>query len=453
MRVTTKVGAAIAICAAVGVVATTLPASAAAGWTTGKPVMIVGQGSDTNYDVMTKLDALYNNAPGCGVIANPGVSIGTADLGSCIDPATGKVATPDANDAMYLNPQHDQVNEAFPVGSGSGIKLLVNQGGAGVPQVDFARSSRGPGTDAKTTKFVAFARDGVTWFHFTKAAGKFTPSAQITNLTQQQLLDVFTGKTTNWKDISSLETVRVTKYVVKPVYRKDPKTGRFVKVFKKDAKTGKVVPVTSVVKTYVNQQKTITGGDAPIKLYIAQPGSGTLSTWNSFLGIGTGSNAYPTGDAAPKSIFENNANPIVDNGDAANAIFFFSTGRYAQSVGKAGQLVGNSTGRPNYTDAIGKIAGIAPTPDTIGGKDFPGFRNLYFVTNDPVKANVANYLDPINGFLCGTKSETVKNAQGATFRSVIEKTIASEGFVPIVKKTITDGAATGSSYCEVSRVS
>ena len=68
----------------------------------------------------------------------------------------------------------------------------------------------------------------------------------------------------------------------------------------------------------------------PGRRYSAQPGSGTLSTFDGY--IGEKSEAYVaslgTEYAATHIIVENEDHSILKNGDEANAIFFFSFGKY-----------------------------------------------------------------------------------------------------------------------------
>ncbi len=342
----------------------------------GQPTILVGSGSDTTISVMQKLDAAYSGAPGCQTIATPGNPQPYDN--NCIAPAP----------AGSINPDHDTVNQRYPIGSGSGINQLCQQGLANVATADFARSSRGPsGSDCEGLQFSAFARDGISWFHFTQSGGVNTPSHDVSNLTQDQIRKIFvTGEINNWSQVG--------------------------------------------------------GDNAPIVIYAAQAGSGTRSTFDGLIG-GSSSIQIPSANQATRIITENNAQPIVTNGDAANAIFYESFGRYSQ------QLAGNSTETAGTADALGQIDGITASAATIGSSTFPYGRSLYNVLRYPSEAT-KRYLDPVDGFLCRTDIGSVKDANtGHLLRSEIEAAITSEGFVPLPQGTV-GGGRTGQSYCRLS---
>ena len=130
----------------------------------------------------------------------------------------------------------------LPAGSGTGINQLCQQGLANVASIDFARSSRGPKTgDCDGLQFTAFARDGISWHHFTSGRSEH-PSNAVTNLTQDQLRKIFvTGEINNWSQVG--------------------------------------------------------GTSAPIVVYAAQAGSGTRTTFDGFVG-GSSSSQIPAGNQA-----------------------------------------------------------------------------------------------------------------------------------------------------------
>ena len=175
------------------------------------------------------------------------------------------------------NPYNDMATEEAPLGSSNGIQQLEDQGahGAGATSSgdpinvadnqSFARSSRAlKSSDIEGMNFTAYAEDGVTWFHYLKAKATTvaanTPSETIKTLTTAQLLGIYDGTYTNWNQVGS---------------------------------------------------KT----SAPIVVFSAQEGSGTQSTWKTFLGIDPSAatnqvNCYtPTGGTktcvGPAVIFEN----------------------------------------------------------------------------------------------------------------------------------------------------
>ena len=344
----------------------------------GKATTLVGSGSDTTHAVMQRLDGVYTGAPGCVVLAPTGIP----------QPLSGDCYADTPAGTVPVNPDHDVVSQKYPLGSGTGINQLCQQGLANVANVDFARSSRGPKVgDCDGLQFVAFARDGISWHHFTQVGGADTPSKNVTNLTQDQLRKIFvTGEITNWSQVG--------------------------------------------------------GTSAPIIVYAAQAGSGTRTTYDGFLG-GSSSSQIPAGSQATRVITENNAQQIVDNGEAANAIFYESYGRYQQST------PGNSTGTAGAADALGSIDGVAVNSTTIGDSTFPFGRSLYNVLRYP-SAATKRYLDPVDGFLCRTDIDNVVSAiSGRKLRTEINAAIEAEGFVPLAKGTV-GGGRTGQSYCRLS---
>jgi hypothetical protein len=125
------------------------------------PHVIVGGGSDTTYRAQVNLTDLWNASDGC-----PVSTASDGNLNKCV-----ANASPEINKGGSY--QHDTVAQANPTGSGAGINSLrnaaagityagtVNVVGSG-PQVDFARSSRGPsGTELTDTTFWGYAQDGV----------------------------------------------------------------------------------------------------------------------------------------------------------------------------------------------------------------------------------------------------------------------------------------------------
>ena len=220
--------------------------------------IIVGSGSSTTYNMMQQLDLLFNNASSCTLTsANTAVAAQPLDY-ACV---TGGGGDPVALDASPTNtpenPWADVAIEEPAIGSGSGINQLskvtadhttsVNVAN----NVDFARSSRAKGSsDYSGLNFVAYAEDAVSWFHFktvpvedhvvTRTNGVQvsdnivsthtvdTPSNGVSDLTKDQLKGIWNGTYTNWNQVG--------------------------------------------------------GGNAPIVVFSAQTGSGTQSTFKTFLG-------------------------------------------------------------------------------------------------------------------------------------------------------------------------
>jgi hypothetical protein len=266
--------------------------------------LIVGGGSATTYNLMQSLDTLYNDAPGCTiavdfVAANGGVThvdgSGTPgdsvlpdldyhcltateasdghNLGAIIvDPSTGIVSadglkTSAGVEILPANAFNDAVVEEAPLGSSNGVFQLESQGGdaggidykyAGTSSINvanninFARSSRvssetnlggqvaGSGDSAGLT-FVAYALDGVDWVHYSRVGGALTnsdlnyypggvaqPYTTKSQLSEADLEGIYAGDITNWDQLG--------------------------------------------------------GANAPILVFSAQEGSGTQSTWKTYVG-------------------------------------------------------------------------------------------------------------------------------------------------------------------------
>ena len=314
---------------------------------------------------------------------------------------------------------------------------------------------------------MAYAKDGVSWFHFTKTTAN-TPSSKITNLTAQQLAGIYQGSIYDWGQLGASKT-------------------------------------------------------APIVVFSAQEGSGTQSTWQTFLDntIGGGSTFDPTAAANPVNCkdpvtagsttskttfpasntltgcvgpigsFENIATTMLNattsenpNGvsPAANGIFFYSFGKYsAQCAGikskttyfdkSAGPVVsvkanadcGGTTLPAGYKTALGEINGVPVNPQTIlatSGTVFPDDRfvfNVYSNGSDTTHPSQAptpatlNYVSEV-GFLCKAQTMTgaaettlpantftqdanandiTDPATGLWYHDEIFNTILSQGFIPL----------------------
>lgn len=379
----------------------------------GKPVILTTAGSDTTFGAALNLSRIYNELPGCDVTVFSGQA--KATYGSCTNTAAGSGTFNVSPDTTMPNPQHDSVVDMFPIGSGSGANLVLDPTivtSHGLP-VDLGRSSSTP---ANTLNAVAFAKEGVSWFHFTKVAGKGTLHAKVANLTPAQLADVYSGVITSWNQLvpSDATLGKMKGY-----------TNASKKVIAAGVKNGN--PETDPSKLYVTY--------APIVVYSAQDGSGTRKMWDGFMT--TAKTGYAL-TAKAKKIFENDASPIIDNKDAENAIFYFSTARYAYRNGVSlaggnnkgyvfGNIVGNSVNLANYTDTLGSVNGVQPTIANIKKGDFSFNRLLYFTTRKVASASVKNYVR----FLCSTDMDSAVDAYGAKVRPQIDKALQSEGFIKL----------------------
>src|SRR5262245_17190970 len=355
-------------------------------------ITVVHGGSDTSYDLMAALDLLYNTSPGCNLLASPQPLDDTcqADLPSTI---------------TTENYRHDRIVGRAPLGSSSGISQMC--GVVGATPVDFARSSRVPRTGAggsvepcAGTKFVAYARDAITWECFSALANgcgadptATPPIPAVTNLTQTQLQDIYVNCTVNdWGDI----------------------------------------------------------GGAPgraIELWGIQDGSGTRATIDAFLGAPM-STCFPDQDPGTAGkqndhlILENQNADIIVGGNQANALqmLAFSAWNYR---------IKQKAFRPDDGSRLGKINNVDPTVPTIKDGTFPLSRFIFNVYRNSASLAVKNYVGEKFGWICKRDPfHGVDPISGRNFHIAIDRTIQSQGFVPLQEGPI-GGGVVGNSYCRL----
>jgi predicted lipoprotein with Yx(FWY)xxD motif len=417
-------------CAVVGSLALAAPAfatSAAANNTT------VGSGSATTYQVMTSLGDLFNGMTGCNMIVAAG---SPQPLNySCQAPANPKTAS------YSENPLNDVAVEEPPLGSSNGITQLENQANPSpsVPTApaNFARSSRAiksPGDDAGLN-FVAYAKDGVSWFHFSEVDGAATASSKVASLTIAQLQAIALGHSKggddNWDQVG--------------------------------------------------------GTNAPILLFAAQAGSGTESTWESAISANWPLTAVAESDKGTTDhvVFENEDRQIIavtsTNPKAANyignIIFLFSYGKYNVTCATGPKVCGG-TPVPGTTSAkptkavLGEINGVAPSTQTIlcttvgptcPKGPFPVPRFIYNVYANSHAASDSTALVPATpatlnfvseaGFICKLNASVLDPTTGVAVRTEISDAISGNGFIPLPEVSNEDSGvnfpatfATGSPY-------
>ncbi|HYZ56484.1 MAG TPA: substrate-binding domain-containing protein [Streptosporangiaceae bacterium] len=262
-----------------------------------------------------------------------------------------------------------------PNGSTAGLNALkISQQIAGGHYcVDFGRSSSGrsssaPGLGPGGVSYVAFATDAVTWA--TRAANHGGSDAPA-SLTLAQLKGIFTCQTTNWNQVG--------------------------------------------------------GKNGAIKVYLPQPGSGTLSFWEKVMGITTlGScvDQHPEENEGTYSGFNNK-----------NAIFIFSIGSYIAEKYHSAACGKTPTGTQNKFGCntigvlgINKISGVAPTTTAavpVTNPNFPSafHRTLYNIlrwttTSDHIPSNLepifARSHAKVKGYLC-TNATAIKDIKNYGF--------------------------------------
>jgi ABC-type phosphate transport system substrate-binding protein len=397
------------LAASAAVVGFALPAAAAT--VPAQNHLIIEGGSNTTYLMMNQLAILFNQSPGCDLAA-PSGSTQNLNYG-CPNPQnstggenglgdgqgytnTGSIAQGDPE-----NPYNDVVVEEPPLGSSNGIKEL-EQRGSNPSFIDLARSSRSANnganlptgdpvattaSDPEGLNFVAYAEDAVPWLHWTKVNGTKTPSAKIKSLSVSQLAAIYNHSDTNWNQVG--------------------------------------------------------GSNGPIDVYMAQAGSGTEGTWKQVLGLTSDTPAGVT-DPATHVIFENEIHGVLLNGDEANAIFYFSYGKFqnlcvAATAKAKTAACGSDVSPPKSTMVLGSesISGspIAPSQGTIQDGSFPTDRYLYNVYSDgsnssiPASDQAALNFGGETGFICKEDSAIDSNT-GATYGSEIASIIKAQGFFP-----------------------
>jgi phosphate transport system substrate-binding protein len=354
------------------------------------PTVVVGSGSDVMYHVNTALDTLYNQSPGCNVIAPSGTQ--PLDQSCVADPANPDVTTENRN--------HDVVTENYPIGGGAGVSQICSHGLAGVANVDYARqTSPYSASNCTGLHFVAFARDAVTWEAFPGVTGSAVASMHNTSgacngvsglcLTTAQLQGIFVNCTiTNWSQVG--------------------------------------------------------GANQAIKIYTILPQYGTRKFWDTSLGGSTSS------CPGVKLIHQTN-NAEIAAADLKAAIVPVSVGSWIEryKAKPAGAALGAVDGvAPNQTT---ELSGTFPfgrflynvfcAGDPVNGNKCGGA--------SPASAATVAYVGE-NGWLCkqGTNVHTKDPTTGVAYHTEIQNTIKKYGFAPLPSGA-TGGGTTLTNWCRL----
>jgi ABC-type phosphate transport system substrate-binding protein len=371
MRKLTRLMAGVAsVAAAAALVAGSVTAASAATHDPAKGLPraydIVGVGSDTTTYVMDQFSVNYDKTVKVHSAAHPFLYSWDALPKGATEPSKTFKITPKAGCTQIARPD----------GSGAGLSALdANQldGKTGHYCIDFGRSSSGRATGTPVSGphgviYVTFAKDAITWAaRSAKAGGSDAPAT----LDTAQLKAIFTCKDTNWSKVG--------------------------------------------------------GKPGAIRVYLPQPKSGTLSTWEKFMGIVPNG---PLGSCVSQAPEENEG--TYKGFDTKNAIFIYSIGAYvaqkyheaacgAKPTAKQNQFGCNLTG----VLALGEINKVAPIAAEKTNAKFPSsyFRTIYNIVRDvTVKkgapATMAPALRPIfakTGYLCSAAAKA---------------TIVDYGFIP-----------------------
>jgi ABC-type phosphate transport system substrate-binding protein len=336
---------------AIGISGMTLSIAGTAGATNlNPPAVIAGSGSNTAYDLMTNLGTLFTQSPGCDLTAGSASPLTLQCLSGSY--TVGGDGENGAN-AAAENPYNDVAFQYPAIGSGNGVEQLFT---AGSTPINYARSSASPANSHGSVhqNYIEYAIDGVSWIHFTSVAGVKTDTSTLKNISETNLQAIYEGT------------------------------------------------LNCVVKGHSYTMNWICEGArkaAPIDCYVAQTGSGTEKTWAADI-VGRADAAQCLNDesvgtaASHSGLFENEVSAMFtsggtwNNGDEADAIYYFSAGKFKLDTGS--DASGTLPGTPAKTTvAIGEIGGITPDQTTIQGTtgdgvpgDFPVIRYLSNVYNN-----------------------------------------------------------------------
>ena len=385
-------------------------------------------GSDTTYLVMQNLGKAYMESEGCVLNAVATVKPITPSTIPQQNRCAGATVPEGASGASQLsavkteNYDHDVVINYFPQGSNAGRAQLCAQLPSadplrlvGLQVIDIARSSSAPGSGFQCTgatlapvaavgtrilRFVAFAKDALTWVKWDTLAGG---SDGVTDLTVQQIKDIwFNCSITTWNQVGGANS-------------------------------------------------------NPIIVWTMIAASGSRSTWDGFVG-GNSTTCIPTafkdGNLAngERVIREHFAQPIEaatnDPGaaDEGNSISPFSVGLHNTQPALA------------QSSLLGNVNAIAPSEVNIVDGTFPFTRLLYNVyinagpspiAGDATRrfASMRNWSGPAQneqlGWICKPLNSHAKPIEGdpgvgiatagASFNyaGVVDNALRSTGFYPL----------------------
>jgi len=364
MRQLRKLAAGIAVAAAVAMAASAVPALADPPTSGGKQVVpgtvdVVSVGSNTDENLFNALSGAWDKAitPKQHSAAHPYIYSWNATVPGST--STAKVT---------IVPKKGCASITRPNGSGAGLTALDESQKIDktVYCVDFARSSSGRSATSPAPKvggvgYVAYAEDAVTWSVRDTGATKSVPASYAPKtLTTAQLKGIFNCSITNWK--------------------------------------------------------TVGGANAPIKAYLPQPGSGTLSFFLKKIGL------TAPGSCAPEILEENQG--LSKQFNSPNAIFIYSVADWIAQKYRSPLPGHKPTAAQNQfgTDEVGylglgKINGVSPLTAAKIPTINPAFKATGFTRTiyDIVRyASTADHIPPYlekflgrKGYLCSNRSAIV----------------------------------------------
>jgi ABC-type phosphate transport system substrate-binding protein len=361
MRQLRKLAAGIAVAAAVAMAASAVPALADPPMSGGKQVVpgtvdIVSVGSNTDENLFNALSGAWDKTitPKEHGAAHPDIYSWNATIPGSTSTAKSTIV-----------PKKGCATVTRPNGSGSGLTALDESQKIDktVYCVDFARSSSGRSATSPAPKiggvgYVALAEDAVTWAVRDTGATKTVPASYAPKtLSTLQLKDIFSCKVTNWKQVG--------------------------------------------------------GGNAPIKAYLPQPSSGTLSFFLKKIGLTT------PGSCAPEILEENQG--LSPQFNSPDAVFIYSVADWVAQKYRSPLPGKKATAAQNQfgTDEVGflglgKIAGISPVTTAKIPTINPAFKTTGFTrtiydivrysnTADHIPAYLEKFLGR-KGYFCSNKT-------------------------------------------------
>jgi ABC-type phosphate transport system substrate-binding protein len=359
MRQLRKLAAGIAVAAAVAMAASAVPALADPPASGGKQVVpgtvdVVSVGANTDENLFNALSGAWDKTitPKEHGSAHPDIYSWNATVPGST--STAKVT---------IVPKKGCATITRPNGSTAGLTAL-DEGQVTdktVQCVDFARSSSGRSAASPAPKvggvgYVALAEDAVTWAVRDTGGTKTVPDTYApANLSLKQLQGIFTCSIKNWSQVG--------------------------------------------------------GKNAPIKVYLPQAGSGTLSFWLKKLGL--------TSSCGSEVLEENQG--LSKQLDSPNAIFIYSVADYVAQKYRSPLPGKKATASQNQfgTDEVGyvglgKIGGVSPLTTAKVPAINPAFKNTGFTRTiyDIVRYagtadHIPSYLEKFlgrKGYFCSNKT-------------------------------------------------
>lgn len=327
------------------------------------PDIVVGGGSDTTYNVMQRLEVLYNGAPGCNIDKGE-----TVTKGKCIDPT----ATPTG--VTNGNYDHDLFVGASPTGSSAGVDALRTGFNQYVPAIDYARSSSS-GNAARLAD--------LTYWGYAKDAIAVVTFGTRTNLcvSQAQLQGIYSLAITNWNQLTDCNgaayaSAPIIPWAMNSASGTNASFNSYIAPVSTATNGRKLVPVSpaAAVAPFENDVKPLLADPGPdLVLGNADDDENNYIWWISY--------------AAHLRY------PYVKNGCTDGGVYNVSAGTCA-----TGTVVASNLAKVGATAPTA----VLPSATTINNNSYPITRTIYHVTRN-VDADCVG----ASGSTCGTGPEVV----------------------------------------------